>query len=104
MKSLLTLSAQEGRLVLVEDFTSNGKTKELAGILKNFVEDGKRTVLILKDDDVMLRRSARNIPYLHVLAYDKLSAKELLYGKKVIMLETAAMNLNKFYGDKEVTL
>jgi len=100
MKSLLSLSVQEERLVLVEDFTSeDGKTKTLAGILKNFVEDGKRTVLVLKDDDAMLRRAARNIPYVHVLAYDKLSAKELLYGRKVIMLETAAKNLNEFYGD-----
>ena len=100
MKSLLSLSVEEERLVLVEDFTSeDGKTKTLANILKNFVEDGKRTVLIMKDDDAMLRRAARNIPYLHVLSYDKLSAKELLYGKKVIMLETAAKNLNEFYGD-----
>lgn len=100
MKSLLSLSVQEERLVVVEDFTSeNGKTKELVAILKNFVEDGKRTVLIMKNDDSMLRRAARNIPYLHVLAYDKLSAKELLYGKKVVMLETAAKNLNEFYGD-----
>ena len=100
MKSLLSLSVQEERLVVVEDFTSeNGKTKELAGILRNFVEDGKRTVLIMKNDDAMLRRAARNIPYLHVLAYDKLSAKELLYARKVVMLETAAKNLNEFYGD-----
>ena len=100
MKSLLSLSVQEERLVVVEDFTSeNGKTKELVGILKNFVEDGKRTVLIMKNDDAMLRRAARNIPYLHVLAYDKLSAKELLYARKVVMLETAAKNLNEFYGE-----
>ena len=100
MKSLLSLSVQEERLVVVEDFTSqNGKTKEVAEILKNFVEDGKRTALIMKNDDVMLRRAAKNIPYLHVLAYDKLSAKELLYAKKVVMLETAAKNLNEFYGD-----
>ena len=100
MRSLLSLSVQEERLVVVEDFTSeNGKTRELVAILKNFVEDGKRTVLIMKNDDAMLRRAARNIPYLHVLAYDKLSAKELLYGRKVVMLETAAKNLNEFYGD-----
>ena len=100
MKSLLSLSVQEERLVVVEDFTSeNGKTKELVEILKNFVEDGKRTALIMKNDDAMLRRAARNIPYLHVLAYDKLSAKELLYARKVVMLETAAKNLNEFYGD-----
>ena len=100
MKSLLSLSVQEERLVLVEDFTcENGKTKEVVAVLKNFVEDGKRTVLIMKNDDAMIRRAAKNIPYLHVLAYDKLSAKELLYGKKVVMLETAAKNLNEFYGD-----
>ena len=100
MKSLLSLSVQEERLVVVEDFSSeNGKTKELVAILKNFVEDGKRTALIMKNDDAMLRRAARNIPYLHVLAYDKLSAKELLYARKVVMLETAAKNLNEFYGE-----
>lgn len=102
MKSLLSLSVLEDRLAVVEDFTiENGKTKELAGILQNFVKDNKRTVLILKDDDVMMRRAARNIPYLRVLSYNRLSAKELLYGRKVLMLESAAKNLNEFYGDTQ---
>jgi large subunit ribosomal protein L4 len=49
----------------------------------------------------MMRRAAKNIPYLHVLSYNRLSAKELLYGRKVLMLEGAATNLNEFYGDKQ---
>ena len=102
MKSLLSLSVLEDRLAVVEDFTiESGKTKELAGILQNFVKDNKRTVLILKDDDVMMRRAARNIPNVRVLSYNRLSAKELLYGKKVLMLESAAKNLNEFYGDTQ---
>jgi large subunit ribosomal protein L4 len=101
MKSLLSLSVQEERLVVVENFTiENGKTKDLAAIIKNFVKDEKRTVLILKDDDAMMRRAARNIPYLRVLSYNRLSAKELLYGRKLLVLEQAASNLNEFYGDK----
>jgi large subunit ribosomal protein L4 len=101
MKSLLSLSVKEERLIVVEDFTiENGRTKELASIVQNFVTDKKRTVLILKDDDVMMRRAARNIPFLKVLSYNRLSAKELLYGRKVLMLESAAMNLNEFFGDK----
>ena len=101
MKSLLSLSVSEERLVVVEDFTiENGRTKELANIVNNFVTDKKRTVLILKDDDVMMRRAARNIPYLRVLSYNKLSAKELLYGRTLLMLEGAAINLNEFFGDK----
>ncbi|MGI6433406.1 MAG: 50S ribosomal protein L4 [Sphaerochaetaceae bacterium] len=102
MKSLLSLSVKEERLAVVEDFSiESGKTKELAQIVQRFVTDNGRTVLILKDDDAMLRRAARNIPYLRVLSYNRLSAKELLYGKKVLMLEGAAKNLNEFYGDTQ---
>ncbi|MDC7243218.1 MAG: 50S ribosomal protein L4 [Pleomorphochaeta sp.] len=101
MRSLLSKGVQDERLVVVEDFTSeNGKTKDLAAILKNFKCDEKRTTIILKDDDKMLRRAARNIPYLHVLSFNKLSAKELLYARKILVLETAASNLNSFYGER----
>ena len=100
-KSLLSLGVQENRLVVVQDFTSeSGKTKALAQIMKAFETENQRTVIIMKDDDAMLRRAARNIPYLHVLSYDKLSAKELLYGRKILVLETAAENLGKFYGER----
>ena len=100
MKSLLTLAVEEDRLVVVEDFTSeNGKTKDMAQIMSAFQTVGQRTVLVMKDDDVMIRLAAKNIPYLRVLAYDKLSAKELLYGRKVIVLKSAVSNLNDFYGE-----
>lgn len=102
MKSLLSKGVQEERLVVVEDFSiESGKTKELNQILKNFVADEKRTVLILGDDDTMTRRAARNIPYLRMLSYNRLSAKELLYGRKLLVLESAAKGLNEFYGDKQ---
>ena len=101
MKSLLSMGVKEDRLVVVEDFSiESGKTKDLNQILKNFVKDESRTILILKDDDAMVRRAARNIPYLRVLSYNRLSAKELLYGRKLLVLEGAAKNLNEFYGDK----
>ena len=100
-KSLLSLGVQENRLVIVEDFTSEeGKTKDLAQIMKAFETENQRTVIVMKDDDAMLRRAARNIPYLHVLSYDKLSAKELLYGRKILVLKGAASNLNSFYGER----
>ena len=101
MKSLLTLGVQEERLVVVEDFTSeNGKTKEIAAIVKAFQKDEKRTLIIMKDDDKMIRRAAKNIPYVHVQAFDKLSAKELLYGRTIILLQGAAVKLNDFYAER----
>ena len=99
--SWLVVARSSARSRVITPITSeNGKTKDLAQIMKAFETENQRTVIIMKDDDAMLRRAARNIPYLHVLCYDKLSAKELLYGRKILVLETAAENLGKFYGER----
>lgn len=98
MKSILSLKAQdEDRLVVIEDFTvETGKTKDLVKILQAFVQD-ERTVLVLKDDDAMLKRAGKNIPTLSFLTYNRLRAHDLFYGRKVLMLESAARNLSSFY-------
>ncbi len=101
MRSLLSMKVKEESLKVVEDFSiESGKTKDLVSILKNLV-DGERTLIILKDDDAMLRRAGKNIPWVRINSYNRLSAKELLYGKNVLVLETAAGNLNDFYGKEE---
>jgi large subunit ribosomal protein L4 len=101
LKTILSLKAQSDMLKIIEDFSiESGKTKDLAKLLDNF-EPGLRTVLILKDDDPMLKRAAANIPWLRYLSYNRLEAHELFYGRQVLMLETAAKNLNEFYGAKE---
>jgi len=101
LKSILSLKAQSDTLKIIEDFSvESGKTKDLAKLLDNF-EPGLRTVLILKDDDPKLKRAAANIPWVKYLSYNRLEAHELFYGRQVLMLETAAKNLNDFYGEKE---
>ena len=102
MKSILSAHAQGDRLTVVEDFTvESGKTKDLVSILNNFAKD-ERTVLILKDDDAKIKQAGRNIPNLSFLAYNRLEAHTLFYGRKVIILESAVKNLSDFYAeDKE---
>jgi large subunit ribosomal protein L4 len=96
-RSLLSLKVKENKLKIVEDFTvESGKTKDLLGILKNLVPE-ERSVLILKDNDSLIRRAGANIPWLTLLSYDRLNANDLLYGKNVLILETAAQNLNSMY-------
>ena len=100
MKSILSEKAQSDRLTIIEDFTvESGKTKDLIAILNHFVKD-ERTVLILKDDDAMIKRAGRNIPNLSYLSFNRLRAHDLFYGRKVIMLESAAKNLAVFYGSE----
>ena len=102
MKSILSAHAQGDRLTVVEDFTvESGKTKDLVKILNNFAKD-ERTVLILKDDDDKIKQAARNIKNVTFLAYNRLEAHDLYYGRKVIILESAVKNLSDFYAeDKE---
>jgi large subunit ribosomal protein L4 len=108
LKTILSLKAQSETLKIIEDFSiESGKTKDLAKLLENFFVTGtsrkarSRTVLVLKDDDAMLKRAAANIPWLSFLSYNRLRAHDLFYGRQVLMLETAAKNLNEFYNDKE---
>ncbi|MDR3160657.1 MAG: 50S ribosomal protein L4 [Spirochaetaceae bacterium] len=101
LKSILSLKAQSDSLKIIEDFSvESGKTRDLAGIIKNF-GDGERTVIILKDDDPKIKRAGANIPWLSFLSYNRLRAHDLFYGRRVILLETAVKNLNAFYGAGE---
>jgi large subunit ribosomal protein L4 len=101
MKSILSLKAQSDILKVVEDFSiESGKTKDLVNILKNFGAD-ERTVVVLKDDDAMVKRAGKNIPWLTFLSFNRLRAHDLFYGRRVIMLESAAKNLSSFYGAEE---
>ncbi|HOV39107.1 MAG TPA: 50S ribosomal protein L4 [Spirochaetales bacterium] len=98
-RSLLSLKVKEQKIKIIEDFTiDSGKTKDLISILKNLVPE-ERSVLILKDDDGMLRRAGSNLPWLTLLSYNRLNANDLFYGKNILILETAAQNLNSFYGE-----
>ena len=101
MKSILSLKAKDGSMKIVENFTvESGKTKELAAILSKIIEK-ERTVLVLSEDDAMLKRAGANIPWLKFLSYNRLSAHELFYGKQVLVLEDAAKKLNDFYAGQK---
>jgi large subunit ribosomal protein L4 len=98
LKSLLSLRTKSDDLVVVEDFkVDSGKTKDLVAILSPF-SGNERTVLILGDDDPMIKRAGRNIPWLSSLSYNRLRAHDLFYGRKIVVTESAAKKLNEFYG------
>lgn len=97
LKTILSMQAQSDRFTVVEDFTiESGKTKDLVKILNNFSK-GERTVIILKDDDAMIKRAGRNIPTLYFLSYNRLRAHDLFYARKIIALEGAVTNIADFY-------
>jgi large subunit ribosomal protein L4 len=99
LKTVLSLKVKNGMLKVIEDFTiKSGKTKEVVNILKKLGIEGRATI-ILKNDDSLLKRAGRNIPYLCFLSYSRLCASDLFYSRTVLLLEGAAQELNVFYGD-----
>jgi len=98
MTSLLSMKNQEESLLIVEDFTvESGKTKDLNQIL-SALTGVERTVLVLGDDDRMVKRAGRNISRMKFLSYNRLRAHDLLYTDKIVVTESAAKKLNEFYG------
>ena len=103
LKTILSLKARDGSLSVVEDFTvETGKTKEFVKKIEAIASDKEttRTVFILMDDDAAVKQAGRNLPWLSFLSYNRLRAHDLFYGRKIIMLESAAKGLNEFYADK----
>jgi large subunit ribosomal protein L4 len=97
MISLLSLKAKEDKLRVVTDFTvESGKTKDLVAALKALAAQ-ERTVVVLKDNDIMVRRAGRNVPWLSLLSFNRLQAHDLFYCQRLLVLETAAAKLNDFY-------
>ncbi|HRZ65744.1 MAG TPA: 50S ribosomal protein L4 [Spirochaetia bacterium] len=103
MKTLLSLKAQSGAMAIVEDFTvESGKTKDFVKRIEALApaDKAERTVVILGDDDEKVKRAGRNLPWLSFLSFNRLRAHDLFYGRKVLVLESAAKSLNEFYADK----
>ena len=101
MISLLSLKAKEDRLRVVTDFTvESGKTKDLVTTLEDPGRARSGRSSILKDDDAMVRRAGRNVPWLSFLSFNRLQAHDLFYCQKLLVLETAATKLNEFYAER----
>lgn len=95
INSILSQKAVNDDLIVVEDFTvDSGKTKDMAAILRQLT-DAKRVVLVTKEDDPMLKRAARNIPWVQYLNWNRLRAHDLFYAHKVVVMESAATLLGQ---------
>ncbi|EED30370.1 50S ribosomal protein L4 [Borreliella garinii] len=98
-KSVLSLrAADENNFKVVENFNiESGKTKDLALIIKNFSSFNGKVVILLGNDDQMIKRAGKNIRDLKILSFNKLRVVDLFYAKNLIALESAINKLNEFY-------
>lgn len=93
-KSVLSLKAQSGELVVVEDFTlESGKTKDMTAILKNFGVEKVKSVLLVPQADPSLLRASRNLYKMKLQIGPEASTLDLLNCQKLFIQESAVSRI-----------
>lgn len=96
--SIFSLKAKNGAVKVVEDFSVQGKTKEIANIgkalsiTKGLLISGKSD-----SDDSMLKRAIRNIPWFKYNNVKRMSGRDIFFSKEVILTESAVNQINEKY-------
>jgi large subunit ribosomal protein L4 len=84
LKMALSARAKEGKLTLVDSFSSiNGKTKEFVSWAKQNGIDGNERVLLVTDND-MVRRAARNLPWVGSVPTGGINVYDILKYDRVV--------------------
>ena len=91
LRSALSAKAAEQEIVVVDELKlKEAKTKEMNAALKKLVGDDTALILLPKkgDNEAMVVRSSRNLPYAKTLFASYLNIRDLLgYDKLVVPLE-----------------
>ena len=94
-RSLLSMKAKQNCIKVVEDFSVGGKTKEMAAIGKAL--SVSKGLLISDSDDIMLKRSIRNIPWLVYNNVNRISGSDIFNSRVLVITESAVKFLNEKY-------
>lgn len=89
-KSALAYKASEQSINVLEGFSfDKPQTKDYLSILQSLELDGKKTLLILNDDNTNVYLSSRNLPKAAVTTIDTLNTYEILHADHVLIAEDA---------------
>lgn len=94
-RSALTLKAADNQILVVEDFTlESPKTKDFLNITKNLKLEGKKILLVLKEQNKNVSLSARNIQGVKILTAADVNTYALLNNKAVVLAESSLEIIN----------
>lgn len=99
LRQALTLAAQSGEIIVIDDVKTTGKTKELVALLKDHgAETAKHVVLAVEHKTPELTRASRNIQNLAVTQATYLSVFAILNADKIIITKVALKAVEEWLG------
>ena len=97
LKSVLSSKAAEGDVIVIDELKLDEiKTKAFAGFLEN-IEVGGKAVVVTKEVDANVVKSARNIPGIVTTIAPVLSPYDILVGGKLLVDKAALEKIEEVY-------
>lgn len=94
LAGILSERLAEGNLRVVRELKSTGRTREVADMLRSHECRGRTTLLLVRDDDDLLKRASRNIPRLKTADASSVSIHDLV-NSEIVLLSEEAVDLLK---------
>ncbi len=95
-KSALSYKALENAIVVVEDFSfETPKTKEFLNIVKNLNVEGKKTLVVLPEENKNVYLSARNLSKAVVMGASTINAYKVLNADVLVVAESALAKIEE---------
>lgn len=88
LRSALSLRASEQKVVVVDNFATDGKTKSVATALKA-LETGAKALIVDAKDNINLVRGARNLRSSQWIAPEGLNVYDILRHETVVLTQAA---------------
>lgn len=92
--SALAYKAKNNEIVVVEDFSFDApKTKEFVAIQNNLKVNGKRSLLVIKEENKNVYLASRNVPKSEVLIYNELNTYSIMKAGSLVLCESSVAEL-----------
>jgi len=95
-KSALTYKAKDNAVIVLENFNFEApKTSSYADLLKNLNLTGKKTLLVLGENNKNIYLSSRNLAGTKVVTASELNTYDILNATNLLLLESSVPTLEK---------
>ncbi len=96
-RSALAYKAKAGQIIVVEDFNfEKPRTKDFVALCENLKITGKRSLIVLNEENKNVYLSSRNIPKSEVMVVAELNTYSILKAGALVFVESSVERLNKF--------
>jgi large subunit ribosomal protein L4 len=81
--------ARGARVHVVESFVADTISTKVALDLLSTIASSKHVLVVIDRDDLLTRKSVRNVPTVHVITFDQLNAYDVLVSDDIVFTKSA---------------